>query len=67
MLSASSSPHYPYYSLILYCGEYMSRIPVQHIFREANQCADRLAALGHSLSADFADFVYIPLGAYSVL
>ena len=30
---------------------------VQHIFREANQCADALAKFGAILSLDFVNFV----------
>ena len=33
---------------------------VQHIFREANQCADALAKFGATLSSDFVNFVNPP-------
>ena len=34
---------------------------VQHIFKEANQCADALAKFGATLSSDFVNFVNPPL------
>jgi ribonuclease HI len=33
---------------------------VQHVYREANQCADALAALGLNLHVSFMDFVHPP-------
>ena len=33
---------------------------VQHIYREANQCADALAKFGNTLSSDFFNFVNPP-------
>ena len=33
---------------------------VQHIFKEANQCADALAKFGVTLSSDYVNFVYSP-------
>ncbi|GKV38468.1 hypothetical protein SLEP1_g46380 [Rubroshorea leprosula] len=65
LLSCCFSPHHPLYSLILDCREILSRIPrtrIQHVYREANQCADALTAVAHSLPVDFVSFDCSPPG-----
>ncbi|GLT57288.1 hypothetical protein SLA2020_302710 [Shorea laevis] len=57
LLSNYDSINHPFHTMILECRELMAQIPhvrLQHIFREANQCADNLAAIGHTVMG----FVY---------
>ena len=51
-----------HYSLIWYCRQLIGKIQVKvrHCFREANQCADKLAKKGAFQSQDFVIYVDPP-------
>ncbi|GKV35026.1 hypothetical protein SLEP1_g43346 [Rubroshorea leprosula] len=64
LLSNYDSVNHPFHTMILECRELMAQIPhvrLHHIFREANQCADHLAAIGHTVTG-FVCFVNCPQG-----
>ncbi|GLT71848.1 hypothetical protein SLA2020_438390 [Shorea laevis] len=63
LLGSGISSHHPFYTLILDCREILSRIPrtsIQHVYREANQCADALTGIAHLQPLDFAVFDCCP-------
>ena len=56
--------------LLFDCKSLYRAIPnkqIQHVYREANQCADALARLGSSVVSSFFVFVELPLVVVSLL
>ncbi|GLU12643.1 hypothetical protein SLE2022_293070 [Rubroshorea leprosula] len=56
LLSTGTDHHHPLCSLISDCRALVVDLPhvhLQHVYREGNMCADRLAAMAHSQQEDF--------------
>ena len=52
------------------CKVLISQIPqvrINHVFREANKCADRLANSAHSQASEFCIFYVPPVGLVSLV
>lgn len=63
LLNSNSHSNDAHTSLLVDCRSLLKKIPltrVNHVFREANHCADALAKNGCMLEEDFCNFVSDP-------